>query len=59
MNTASQIYSDYAIGGSRSGRRKRDLVRKVVLEREESLRAGNERPRTREREGERRGLAVS
>lgn len=47
MNTLSQLYSDYALGGKRIGRRKRDLLRRVAIEREESVRA--ERPRARGR----------
>jgi len=47
MNTLSQLYSDYALDGKRIGRRKRDLLRRVVIEREESVRA--ERPRARGR----------
>jgi hypothetical protein len=44
FNTASQVYSDYAFGGKRIGRRRRDLLRRVVLEREEAVRAENNRP---------------
>lgn len=39
MNTLGQIYSDYAVGGRKVGRRRRDLLRRVVLEREEAVRA--------------------
>ena len=51
INTASQVYSDYAVGGRRVGRKRRDLLRKVLLEREEALRMERERPKTRERRG--------
>jgi hypothetical protein len=51
MNTASQVYSDYAVGGRKGGRRRRDLLRKVVFEREKAIRSENERPKTRERRG--------
>jgi hypothetical protein len=50
VNTAQQVYSDYAVGGRRVGRRRRDLLRKVVLEREEAVR-GFEKPQIRERRG--------
>jgi hypothetical protein len=50
VNTAQQVYSDYAVGGRRIGRQRRDLLRKVVLEREEAVR-GSEKPRIRERRG--------
>lgn len=50
VNTAQQVYSDYAVGGRRVGRRRRDLLRKVVLEREEAVR-GIEKPQIRERRG--------
>ena len=49
FNTASQVYSDYAFGGKRVGRRRRDLLRRVVLEREEAVRAESERPKQRGR----------
>ena len=51
LNTASQIYSNYAVGGKGGGNKRRDLLRKVVLEREEALRIERERPKTRERRG--------
>lgn len=49
FNTASQVYSDYAFGGKKIGRRRRDLLRRVVLEREEAVRVENNRPRQRGR----------
>lgn len=49
-NTAQQVYSDYAVGGRRVGRRRRDLLRRVVLEREEAVRESDQ-PRVRERRG--------
>ena len=49
-NTAEQVYSDYVLEGSRSGRRRKDLLRRVVLEREEAVR-GIEKPRIRDRRG--------
>ena len=48
-NTLSQVYSDYAVGGKRVGRRRRDLLRRVVLEREQAVRVENERPAQRGR----------
>jgi hypothetical protein len=39
MTTLSQMYSDYVEGGRKVGRRRRDLLRRVVLEREEAVRA--------------------
>ena len=51
MNTASQVYSDYVVGESRIGKRKRELLRKLVLEREEAIRMEHERPKTRVRRG--------
>jgi hypothetical protein len=49
INTASQVYSDYAFGGRRIGRRRRDLLRRVVLEREQAVRVESERPKQRGR----------
>jgi hypothetical protein len=51
MSTTSQVYSDYTIGRRRVDKRRRDLLRKIVLEREKAIRAENERPKTRERRG--------
>jgi hypothetical protein len=42
LSTMGQIYADYVNG--RKGRRRRDLLRKVVLEREEAVRLENLRP---------------
>lgn len=41
MNTASQVYSDYVIGEKKIERRKKDLLRTDVLEREEVVRSEN------------------
>lgn len=49
MNTLTQVYSDYAIGGRKIGRRRRDLLRRVVLEREEAVRAEKMNARMRAR----------
>ena len=49
MNMAGEVYSDYAVGGRRIGRRRRDLLRKVVLEREEAVRGEHDRPKQRGR----------
>jgi hypothetical protein len=49
MDSLGQVYADYVVGGKRRGRRRRDLLRKVVLEREEAVKAHNERPRARGR----------
>jgi hypothetical protein len=38
MKTLSQVYADFAMPGRRSRRRKRDLLIRVVLEREEAAR---------------------
>jgi len=39
MKTLSQVYSDYAMPGKRNRRRRRDLLIRAVLEREEAARA--------------------
>jgi len=49
VNTLSQIYTDYAVGGRKVGRRRRDLLRRVVLEREEAVRAEKLKTKTRGR----------
>jgi ABC-type methionine transport system permease subunit len=49
MDSLGQVYADYIVGGKRRGRRRRDLLRKVVLEREEAVKAYTERPRARGR----------
>jgi hypothetical protein len=49
MNTVSQIYSDYAIGGKKISRQRRDLLRRVVMERDETVRIESVRPRVRGR----------
>jgi hypothetical protein len=54
MNTASQVYSDYAVDERKVGKRKRELLRRIVLEREEAIRIEHERQKTRGR-----GLTIS
>jgi hypothetical protein len=48
VNTASQIYSDFAFGGRKTARRRLDLLRKAV-DRGEVVRLEYERPRARGR----------
>jgi hypothetical protein len=42
MNTPSQIYSDYAVDERRIGKRRLELLRGIVLEREEPIRMEHE-----------------
>lgn len=49
MNTVEQVYSDFAVGGNKLGKRRRDLLRKVVIDREEAVRQEQIRPRPRGR----------
>jgi len=50
MNTVEQVYSDFAvIGGNKLGKRRRDLLRKVVIDREEAVRQEQIKPRPRGR----------
>jgi ABC-type methionine transport system permease subunit len=51
MDTLSQVYQDYVVGSKRTGRRRRDLLRKVVLE---TVRAQSQPPQARGR-----GLAIA
>jgi hypothetical protein len=49
MDTLGQVYADYVLGSRKTGRRRRDLLRRVVLEREDAVKAQNERPNRRGR----------
>lgn len=49
MNIATQFYSEYAVDERKIGKRRRELLRRIVLEREEAIRMEQELPQTREK----------
>jgi hypothetical protein len=49
LDTFKQVYEDYVLGTKETGRRRRKLLKKAVLEREDAVKAPAERPHPRGR----------